>query len=175
MRELDHAAFINLVHVVNTGRRISLTLAPETVGICSFLLVEEEFLEQFLPHIWPGAHVRRYLKTIYTLLVNGFPQTAHNLCVKARLPPHLCENANIGYHAFKAKYRNALRFKEWYAKCRIPRCKCEKCQEFRHERFLQQGDFHETLYPTPYFGVFTKPWPGPLDWPERGNPFNYYQ
>ena len=175
MGELDHAAFVNFVHAVNLNRRISLTLAPETVAICSFLLIEEEFLEQRLPEIWPGAHARRYLKTIHTLLVNGFPHTAHNLCIKARLPPCLCENQNIGYHAFKAKYRNASRFKEWYTKCRIPRCKCRKCGEFRHERFLQQSSFHETPYATPYFGVFSKPWPGPPEWPERGTPFSYYR
>jgi hypothetical protein len=166
MNELEHTAFVSFVHAVNMGRTINLTGAPEIIAICSFLLVDEEVVEQIVPEIWPGAHAKCYLPTIHKLLVNGFPRIAQNLCIKGRLPPHLCQNPEIGYHAFKTKYRNASRFKEWYTKCRIPRCKCEKCQDFRHQRFLQQSDFDETPYPSPYFGIFTKPWPGPPDWPE---------
>ena len=149
MQMFHREAFIHFLNCIECDEWFSLNYFYEIVDIIFYLIVDHSLVDLVCPSM-PLGHMRTYLKAIHQLLCHNYIQTVEKIFTECRLPTFLCQNFNRSFHKFKKKYISTARFQEWFVtKCQI-NCCCDKCTEFRSERFIQLFDGGE--YATPFFG-----------------------
>jgi hypothetical protein len=149
LHKFNREAFIQFLNCIECDERFPLCYFYEITDIICYLLIDEELVDLTCPSI-PVGYMKSYLKAMHQLLCHNYIQTVEKKFTECRLPTCLCVNFDRSFHKFKKKYNSAARFQEWFeTKCQI-NCCCNKCTQYRSDRFIQL--FDGGGYANPFFG-----------------------